>query len=245
MGKVAWDRLLETCYQRGSDLLFVPGNPILVRSPRPWQSLQLPALSPHDVRTMAAERVSATHVAVDGYAVQDFWYGDAAQFRATAFGYPETTVLLVSRLRSDFVVREVASTVASAGARPNGGAECSRNVFGEDKRTLNRFLNTCYRLGSDLLFVSGSSPMVRTLAMWRATDVPNLSPDQVRSIASDAIGRAAHVRADGYELCDFWYRDVAFFRAMAFGYPETTVLAVSRLRDPRGWIYYRPGEGLS
>ena len=37
----------------------------------------------------------------------------------------------------------------------------------------------------------------------------------VRSLAAEALKGAPPAAADGYHYCDFWYGEVAYFRAMA------------------------------
>ena len=98
MGILAWDRLLETCRQRHADVaLLTPGSPPQLRIDQSWRSLQVPPLEPGDVKAMAAEILRPKPDAeTDGYAYVDFSYGDDAFFRAMAFGYPETRLLVVS-----------------------------------------------------------------------------------------------------------------------------------------------------
>ncbi len=77
--------------------LLAPGSPPVLRVGQSWQSLEVPPLEPEDVKTMAAEVLRGKPKSeTDGYAYTDFWYGDVAFFRAMAFGYPETTLLVVS-----------------------------------------------------------------------------------------------------------------------------------------------------
>ena len=98
MGSVVWDRLLETCLRKdASVVLLVPGSPPLMRIGRVWRGLDVPALSAEDVVDLAAERIRpGRHAQSNGYAYDDFWYRDGAFFRAMAFGFPETKVLVVS-----------------------------------------------------------------------------------------------------------------------------------------------------
>ncbi len=98
MATIAWDRLLETCYKRKADVaLLAPGSPPVVRVDQSWRSLQVSPLEPGDVKAMASEILRpGPEAEADGYAYRDFWFGDVAFFRAMAFGYPETTLLVVS-----------------------------------------------------------------------------------------------------------------------------------------------------
>lgn len=77
MNRERWGRLLETCRQQGTDLLFVPGSPPMVRTPTDWRSLQRPPLSTDDVRSMAVECLAgADRVDADGYGYCDFPWGE-------------------------------------------------------------------------------------------------------------------------------------------------------------------------
>jgi hypothetical protein len=103
MASLQWDRLLETCHRHGAgDLLLTPGSPPMIHLHEGWRALHTPAIDVGAVRTLADDRLGATPDAeVDGYAYSDFRYGEAGMFRAMAFGFPNTTVLLVTRFRSD------------------------------------------------------------------------------------------------------------------------------------------------
>lgn len=98
MATIAWDRLLETCYKRKADAaLLCPGSPPLLRIEQAWRSLQVSPLELQDVKAMAAEILRPKPDAeTDGYAYSDFWYGDVEFFRAMAFEFPETKLLVVS-----------------------------------------------------------------------------------------------------------------------------------------------------
>src|SRR4051794_17897696 len=90
MPKIAWDRLLETSFQRGPDLLFVPNSPPFIRPDSNWSLLRVPPVSSHDVSDMAAELMPVVDDELDGYAYRDISYGDVARFRLMAFGHPGT-----------------------------------------------------------------------------------------------------------------------------------------------------------
>jgi hypothetical protein len=106
----------------------------------------------------------------------------------------------------------------------------------------DRLLETCHKQGTDLLFVPGSPPLVRTASQWRALELPPLIPEEIRSLATEALKGAPHAETNGYSYCDFWYGDVEYFRAVAFGFPETTVFMVARLPKPRpeNELYIKP-----
>ena len=106
-----WDRLLETCCARNAtDILLSPGSPPLLRLADKWHTLQVPAVDVTAIQTLVSEQLAAKPDGeVDGYAYWDFQFrrvfclppGTLAapicrRFRATAFGYPATNVLLIS-----------------------------------------------------------------------------------------------------------------------------------------------------
>jgi Tfp pilus assembly ATPase PilU len=97
-----WDRLLETCsHNDASDLLLVPGSPPLIRLKEEWRVLSLPPLEMDQIRSMVEERMSGCSVAAkDGSIWWDIQHSDGSIFRISAFGYPETKVLLMARLPS-------------------------------------------------------------------------------------------------------------------------------------------------
>jgi Tfp pilus assembly ATPase PilU len=99
MAAIAWDRLLETYYKRGASLaLLVQGSPPLLRIGQEWRSLQVPPLTRDSIHALVAERMGKQPPEIiDGYACCDFWYGEIGFFRAMAFGYPDTTTLVVSQ----------------------------------------------------------------------------------------------------------------------------------------------------
>jgi hypothetical protein len=102
MDSTLWNRLLETSRNHGGDLLLVPGSPPLVRTGDDWRALMLPPLYPADVQAHATDCLDgAGTLSDDGYTYRDFPYArgtDTLDFRARAFAYPNTSVLLVSRL---------------------------------------------------------------------------------------------------------------------------------------------------
>src|SRR3954468_1663716 len=98
MAVLRWDRLLETCCRKeATDILLRPGSPPLLRSAKGWQALALPPLLPEDVIELAEEamRLGAPKPTEHGHTYCDFLHDDKAGFRAMAFGYPETTLLIV------------------------------------------------------------------------------------------------------------------------------------------------------
>lgn len=103
MSAIEWDRLLETLYQsNATDALLRPGSPPLIRLDG-WRALRVGApLSADDVVVMAADRIGRlADGELDGYSYRDFRYGEVAWFRAIAFDYPQTTLLIVARRDKD------------------------------------------------------------------------------------------------------------------------------------------------
>jgi hypothetical protein len=100
MSSFDWDRLLETCHTNDADLaLLVPGSPPLIRIADSWRALQVPALTSDEIVDLAAQQLHPKPDAQtdDGYAYSDFQYRDVALFRAMAFGFPQTKLLVLSR----------------------------------------------------------------------------------------------------------------------------------------------------
>jgi Tfp pilus assembly pilus retraction ATPase PilT len=99
MASLQWDRLLETCYRRNaSDILLSPGSPPMIRLSESWRTLQAPPVDTAAIQALVAERfVTAPDGEHDGYAYSDFAYKGMRRFRAMAFGYPATFLLLIAR----------------------------------------------------------------------------------------------------------------------------------------------------
>ena len=101
-----WDKLLETAYRRGSDLLFIGGSPPLLRTKDCFRNLELPSLSTQGVEALAKEILvetpSSPFAVSDGYTYQDFRHGKVAWFRAMGFGFPNTKLLVIMRLPEDY-----------------------------------------------------------------------------------------------------------------------------------------------
>src|SRR3954451_8035843 len=103
MASLNWDRLLETCYRRGaSDILLCPDASPIIRLAESWRALQVPAVDAATIQALANEQLGENPPGREqGYAYSDFSYGEAGRFRATAFGYPATNALLISRYPSN------------------------------------------------------------------------------------------------------------------------------------------------
>ena len=98
----------------------------------------------------------------------------------------------------------------------------------------DRLLETyCRRDASVMLFVPGSPPILHIGQDWRPLQVPPLEAADVVEMAAERMSPAPDGEAAGYAYSDFWYGDVAYFRAMAFGHPETRLLVVSRTQPDR------------
>ncbi len=64
--------------------------------------MQAPSVDTAAIQAMVAERFGAAPDGErDGYAYSDFHYGDIARFRAMAFGYPTTFLLLIARQQAE------------------------------------------------------------------------------------------------------------------------------------------------
>ena len=97
----------------------------------------------------------------------------------------------------------------------------------------DRLLETCYRRDADVALVTaGSPPLLKLGEQWRALQMPPLEVDDVTSLASELL-RPKQGEADGYAYIEFSYGDVASYRVMAFGFPATRLLVVSRSRGSR------------
>ena len=102
MASLQWARLLETCCRRdASDLLLTVGSPPMIRLRESWRALQVPPLDVAALQVLAEERLGTRPDGeADGFAYSHFRYGDAG-FRAMAFGYPDTKLLLVAKYPGD------------------------------------------------------------------------------------------------------------------------------------------------
>ena len=100
MSALHWDRLLETMYRReAKDLLLVVGSCPMIRLPDQWRQLQTSRLTPGEMERLVQERFpSEPSGEADENLSVDFAYGDVGRFRATVVDWPDTRVLLVSRL---------------------------------------------------------------------------------------------------------------------------------------------------
>jgi Tfp pilus assembly pilus retraction ATPase PilT len=99
MPVVKWDRLLETCFrQGGTAMLITVGSPPFIQIAELWRAMQIDPLARRDLVGLAEQVLGSGRGSQrDGYAYLDFAYGNVARFRAMAFGYPKTSVLLISR----------------------------------------------------------------------------------------------------------------------------------------------------
>ena len=99
----------------------------------------------------------------------------------------------------------------------------------------DRLLETCCRRDADVaLLVPGSPPLIRVGKYWRSLDVPPLLPQDVVAMAAERLRPKPEGEVAGYAYSEFWYGDEEFFCAMAFGFPETRLLVVSRSPRPPG-----------
>ena len=85
---------------------------------------------------------------------------------------------------------------------------------------------------SDMLLVPGSPPILRLAKQWRALQIPPLEPADVTEM-TDELLPVMDGESDGYAYGHVWYSDVAYFRGLAFGYPQTKLLVLTR-EEPVG-----------
>ena len=90
--------------------------------------------------------------------------------------------------------------------------------------------------GTNLLLVPGSPPMLQIAQQMQALSVPPLSEEDVQLLAEEMLSKKVSGTADGYAWLDFnFLHDAgAWFRIMAFGYPDTKVVMVTRQTQPTG-----------
>ena len=97
----------------------------------------------------------------------------------------------------------------------------------------DRLLETCYRQGAEVaVLVPGSPPLVRVGEVFRALQVPPLTEQDLEDMVRQLPGGAPTLEGDGYLYLDFWYGKLAYYRAMAFGFPNTRALVLNRCRPP-------------
>jgi Tfp pilus assembly pilus retraction ATPase PilT len=90
--------------------------------------------------------------------------------------------------------------------------------------------------GTNLLLVPGSPPMLQIAQQMQALSVPPLAGDDVHALPEEMLSKKVSGTADGYTWLDFnFLHDAgAWFRIMAFGYPDTKVVMVTRqVQEPR------------
>ena len=97
----------------------------------------------------------------------------------------------------------------------------------------DRLLETCYRQGVEVaILMPGSPPLLRVGNTFRSLSVPALDVSDIAAMASEQLANAPEYIADDYRYVDFWYGNVAYFRVMVFGYPNTKALVLSRCTPP-------------
>jgi Tfp pilus assembly pilus retraction ATPase PilT len=104
MAALQWDRLLATCtVRRASDILLSPGVQPLLRQTESWSPLQASPVDAAYLQQLVDAHLGAKPDGQTGdYAFWDFRFGDdPARFRAAAFGYPATRLLLITRFPPD------------------------------------------------------------------------------------------------------------------------------------------------
>ena len=99
MAALKFDRLLETVFRRGEEMLLVHGSPPPLRTGPDMRALQRPALGAQDIELLMNEvRAMGAPQEADGYAYLDFSYGQACRFRVAMFTAVQPTVMLLIKL---------------------------------------------------------------------------------------------------------------------------------------------------
>jgi len=99
---------------------------------------------------------------------------------------------------------------------------------------IDRFLETCYRNdgATEVRVEAGSQPLIRVNDDWRTLQTRRLLLEDVQRMAKELFGTERLSESKGCCIVDFWFGNVARFRAMAFGFPETTAMLLQRLKNP-------------
>jgi Tfp pilus assembly pilus retraction ATPase PilT len=101
----------------------------------------------------------------------------------------------------------------------------------------DRLLETLSRNnGTNLLLAPGSPPMLQIAQQMQALGVPPLAASDVQALAEEMLSKKVSGTSDGYTWLDlnFLHDAGAWFRIMAFGYPDTKVLMVTRQAQSLG-----------
>ena len=92
-----------------------------------------------------------------------------------------------------------------------------------------RMLDTCLtRDATDLLLTLNSPPMIRLGGAWRPLQTAPLNETEIERLASERLSTQPQVESERYVFSDFTHGEAAHFRLMAFGYPKSRMLLVSR-----------------
>jgi hypothetical protein len=95
----------------------------------------------------------------------------------------------------------------------------------------DRLLETLSRNnGTNLLLVPGIAADAADCAADAGAGVPPLAESDVQALAEEMLSKKVSGTSDGYTWLDFnfLHDPGAWFRIMAFGYPDTKVLMVTR-----------------
>ena len=99
MAKIRWDRLLETCLKRNAAVaLLIVGSPPIILVGDAWRPLQVSPVEREDVAMLVAQ-LGEPDGRGEGHTYRFFWYGNVAFYHVMAFGYPDTTAVVVSRAK--------------------------------------------------------------------------------------------------------------------------------------------------
>jgi hypothetical protein len=86
-----------------------------------------------------------------------------------------------------------------------------------------------------MLIAPASPPLIQIANFWRALQVEPLRAEDLTALADGLRGLKIDSGNEGYAVLDFVYSPVQAtitrYRAMAFGYPQTTFILVARLPE--------------
>jgi hypothetical protein len=83
--------------------------------------------------------------------------------------------------------------------------------------------------------------MLRLRDGWHAVKTATPQSDDPQRLATICLQHGRRGESEGHSFTDFSFGDIARFRAMAFGFPNTTVLMISRMEEsPPGSAVAQP-----
>ena len=110
MATLRWDRLMQTCVNRGGfDILLIPGMPPCLRVANGLRWMEVEPVSPVDIAQMLLELSPPNRVNEKGYLEFDVPYREH-RFRVSSFGIPSPQFTILMRLPRSEVAGEPAAT---------------------------------------------------------------------------------------------------------------------------------------